>query len=98
MLELGPNSAEFHRDLGKYIYKSGVEVLVTIGEKAQSIYDGYLSLSENLTDKKDMLKNAYHFEDKNVFYNRMYDIIKTGDTILLKGSRANRMEELIDNL
>ena len=98
MLELGPKSAEFHLDLGEYIYKSGIKVLIAIGEKAESIYHGFKSMAEEQIGKNSQLKNAYFFRDKNDFYKKMSKIIKTGDTVLVKGSRSNKMEELVERL
>ena len=38
MLELGPDEARFHREVGEHARSAGVEVLVTVGPRAREMY------------------------------------------------------------
>ncbi len=90
MLELGIKSAEFHRDLGKNLPKS-IDILVTVGEQAKHIAEG-----SNEAEKKP--EEVIICNDYLKASNKLVDIIKKGDKILIKGSRLMKLEEIINKL
>jgi UDP-N-acetylmuramoyl-tripeptide--D-alanyl-D-alanine ligase len=88
MLELGEQSPELHKNLGKNLPNS-IDILVTVGEQAKYIAIG----AQEKGKKLDMILT---FENPTQAGNKLVDIIKITDKILIKGSRAVKMEEIIN--
>ncbi|MFC1512244.1 UDP-N-acetylmuramoyl-tripeptide--D-alanyl-D-alanine ligase [Candidatus Latescibacterota bacterium] len=91
MLELGVMSEQAHRDIGEYYARAGVDILVVVGKFADLYAAG--ALGGGLTAEKVRCFQAG--EDAAVFLNLEK---RPGDLILVKGSRALKMERLIDML
>ncbi len=85
MLELGKWGKRMHRELGK-LAATSCQVLVTAGK-----------LSRNLAEEAILsgMKDVFICENSQEAGKKIAEIIKSGDTILVKGSRAMRMEEAI---
>jgi UDP-N-acetylmuramoyl-tripeptide--D-alanyl-D-alanine ligase len=91
MLELGKWADEAHANTGEFAFRSGVDILVGVGDKGSVIADGAKMIGMNAGSvfvKKD---NAEAAEFLNGF-------IKNGDVILIKGSRGMKMEKISENL
>lgn len=91
MLELGRIENAAHREIGKYLYKNGVDVLIGVGSMGEIIAEG--ASEAGMAEQ-----NIYVYkcnEDAASFINK---IMKSGDAILVKGSRALEMEEIVDLL
>ena len=89
MFELGSKSEKYHEDLGKYLLSSGIDVLIALGEKSEIAYCTYMN-------EKESLDECYYFADKDSLIKSVKDIIRDEDVILIKGSRGNRMEDIIN--
>jgi UDP-N-acetylmuramoyl-tripeptide--D-alanyl-D-alanine ligase len=79
MLELGPQAREYHRELGREASAAGVELLVTVGPLAGAIgeeFDGELHRTEDAAAAARILP----------------DLIRSGDVVLIKGSRGVGLE------
>jgi UDP-N-acetylmuramoyl-tripeptide--D-alanyl-D-alanine ligase len=87
MLELGFESKLKHQEVGAYAVQKGVDLLITIGSKARAIAAG--ADSEMAADKIIILDNNQDCIDF------LGAEIKADDLILIKGSRANKLEEII---
>lgn len=86
MLELGEKSAELHRDIGEYVVKKGIDLLVCYGKNAKYI-----------AQRADELGlHAGCSEDKKMVLNFLKYKLRPGDIVLFKASRGMKMEELID--
>lgn len=90
MLELGESSAEKHQKIGEYAAKKSIDILITVGKEAEEIAAG--AASKMQTEK--IVKLA----DNEACINFLLNEIKSGDLILVKGSRANKLEEIIEEL
>ncbi|MCJ7666112.1 MAG: UDP-N-acetylmuramoyl-tripeptide--D-alanyl-D-alanine ligase [Actinobacteria bacterium] len=90
MLELGDRADEFHYEIGKYLIEKDIDVLIALGKLAKNIYRGF---KENRTDPEKM--SCYYFAEKKEFRSNLKNLIKPRDIVLIKGSRANKMEEII---
>ncbi|MTI61676.1 MAG: UDP-N-acetylmuramoyl-tripeptide--D-alanyl-D-alanine ligase [Firmicutes bacterium] len=89
MLELGSNESRAHLELGKKIADSAVDVLITVGEIAQLIARGAI--------QGNMKKENIHIFDNNKQAAVLLNNILVGnDTVLVKGSRGNKMEEIVE--
>jgi UDP-N-acetylmuramyl pentapeptide synthase len=87
MRELGEAEIEFHREIGKYINQINIDAVITFG-----------SLSKYIFDVLDDSKKLEHFSDKNTLQNKIKDILKDGDFVMLKGSKSTLMYEIAEFL
>lgn len=87
MNELGSQELIGHKETGKCAADLGIDVLVTVGEKGKMIEHGAKE-SEN----KEI--TLLHFDTKEELYPELKNILKDGDVILLKASRAFEMEKI----
>ncbi len=91
MLELGEISAEAHRDLGRAAAALPCDVLVTVGDLAR--YAGEEALRLGKTPAEVLM-----FDDKAEAARAIMEMARPGDVVLVKGSRAMRMEEVVSAL
>jgi UDP-N-acetylmuramoyl-tripeptide--D-alanyl-D-alanine ligase len=96
MLELGRDSEKLHFNLGEYIFDSGIDVLITIGKLSGYISEGFKHAMLKDPGKNTDKDRIYHFKDKKNLAAKLAKILNNSDTVLIKGSRANRLETLID--
>lgn len=87
MLELGIHSENEHYKIGFLAANIGIDILITVGEKSEAIARGAL---ENGMHKD----NVFHFADNHHVINEIWNILLPLDTVLIKGSRAVKMEEI----
>ena len=94
MRELGERTEECHRDLGRKVATSGVDVLWATGADAGRAADAALHC------KAEDGKSVHRMEPEQVFFSpdardaarRLPEFLQPGDVILIKGSRALKME------
>lgn len=91
MLELGPRSIEFHKMIGESIANSNIEGLLTLGKLSKYV------LRQAKRSGMDR-KNLWHCSTHDEIADILRKVVKKGDAVLLKGSRAMRLEEVIDKL
>ena len=90
MLELGSFSRMGHFSVGAFAAEAGVDLLVTVGSEAKAIAEGALSVKPGL---------ACHVCDGNAQALRVLrTILVPGDTVLVKGSRGMKTEEIVKSL
>ena len=90
MLELGDQSLRKHREVGAYAADKGLDFLITIGREAAEIAAG----AETKMDSDQILA----LENNKECINFLTSEIKEEDLILIKGSRANKLEEIAAEL
>jgi UDP-N-acetylmuramoyl-tripeptide--D-alanyl-D-alanine ligase len=86
MLELGEQSEELHRQIGKNTARYGVDILLTFGPLSKAIHDTAV------------VETKAHFENKTALTEYLIRMLADGDIVLVKGSRGMKMEEVILNL
>jgi UDP-N-acetylmuramoyl-tripeptide--D-alanyl-D-alanine ligase len=86
MRELGEKSPEYHRELGRFLKSSGVSVIALIGQEMSEAYDELGA------------ERAKLFQDKGPLIDYIAGQVEKGDTVLVKGSRASKMEEIVEAL
>lgn len=92
MLELGEQTAEAHRSIGRYIAGLGIEYLIVMGEFAPAlITEGAI---EGGMDKSHILTASSHEEAVRILKQKT----SGHDFVLVKGSRRMRMEEVVKGL
>ena len=91
MLELGPHTEIEHRELGKKVAELGIEYLYTVGERAKFIAQAaaFAGMKED---------RILTFADASSAGKVLQEKIKTGDTLLIKGSQGMRMEKITREL
>lgn len=85
MLELGSHGKKYHLQLGR-VAKSYCNLLIGVGELARYYKEGMGT------------ENAHYFNSKEEAFHFLKDLIRPGDTLLIKGSRLMQMEEIADAL
>lgn len=93
MRELDEFSEEEHRALGKIICQMGVDVFVAVGEM--------MSLAAEESRKtcgEGAAPEIYMFRNADKANESIMDIIKQGDTVLIKGSRSMKMDHVAERI
>ncbi len=85
MLELGPDSAQLHRQTGEALSRMDIERIVGVGELG-----GLLAQSAERCGT-----DARAFADLDALRSALSDVLGEGDVVLLKGSRGAALERLI---
>jgi UDP-N-acetylmuramoyl-tripeptide--D-alanyl-D-alanine ligase len=93
MLELGEFSQDEHRETGKMLSESGVDVFIAVGEKM-----GLAAAESARVRGEKALPQIVCFRDVNETSKEIMSILKKGDTVLFKGSRSMTMEKIMENL
>jgi UDP-N-acetylmuramoyl-tripeptide--D-alanyl-D-alanine ligase len=78
MLELGPDEARFHAEVGAHARAAGVDLLVAVGPRAAHFADGY--------------GEVVALPDAQAAAETVPDLLQPGDTVLLKASRGVGLE------
>ena len=91
MLELGTLSGRFHHLVGRQAAESGIDLIVAVGKLAEHVAKG--AQEAGMSDKKIKMCNLTKEACAAVL-----QLIKKGDTILVKGSRAMKMEQIVTEL
>ena len=86
MLELGDWMREEHEKIGVFLAKKGVNVLITLGDEAL-----YIAKAAKEAGLMNIYSVTTHAEAADILHN----IMKPGDTVLLKGSRSFAMEKIL---
>jgi UDP-N-acetylmuramoyl-tripeptide--D-alanyl-D-alanine ligase len=89
MLELGPRASLFHREAGQTVASHPFDLVITVGEFSKDMVEG--AVNKGFVKKK--LKSFRTSEEAGDFLKGQ---LKSEDTVLLKGSRALRMEKVIE--
>jgi UDP-N-acetylmuramyl pentapeptide synthase len=91
MNELGESAAEAHRDIGRFAAELGIDFVFALGARAESLAAGAVAAGMNPTH---VAADCKHAE----VYTRVRDLLRPGDWVLVKGSRAMKMERVIEAL
>ena len=89
MLELGDIAVSAHRQIGEKLANEKIDVLVTVGDLAQHIA---------AAAKEKGLVVAVACTDHAAAQRELNRLLKPGDTILVKGSRGMKMEQIVEYL
>ena len=91
MKELGKEAPRCHREIGAEVVRQGFDSLYTWGEEASHIHEGALEAGMDETE-------AVHFVSKEEMIRRLESNVTKNDVVLVKGSRAMKMEEVVNAL
>jgi UDP-N-acetylmuramoyl-tripeptide--D-alanyl-D-alanine ligase len=83
--ELGPRSLDLHREVGERALAAGVERLATVGQLSAAASEAFGT-------------GAQHFPDSASLVEVLRGELAEDDLVLVKGSRAARMERVVKAL
>ena len=87
MLELGKNSAQIHKEIGRYAAESGVHMLFTYGDYASSLVDGFCQVRSGM---------AFAYGSHQLLAKDLEKLLSLSDRpnhVVVKGSRSMKMEK-----
>lgn len=90
MLELGEESPKYHSEVGDYVAKKKVDLLIAVGDEAKYIAEASKTI---LGDEK-----VYYYSDKEKLMSKISTILQLGDIILVKGSRGMEMDQVVKKI
>lgn len=88
MLELGRWAEALHRDVGSYVARAGIHVLV--GIRGAALYMVDAAIVSGMRDA------AFFFDEPEAAGAFVKDMAREGDAILFKGSRGTRVEKALE--
>lgn len=88
MRELGAFAEEAHKQVGRAVQETPIRLLVTVGALAEGI-------AEEARRSKNPLPDFAHFPDSEACAAGVLPLLKEGDVVLVKGSRAMEMEKIV---
>lgn len=91
MYELGKFTRKFHNDVGGLFAGIQLKRLILTGKYSDYYTNGFLKSGGN----KEIVKI---FNNKQKISRYLQKILEKGDTLFVKGSRKNKLEEILDNL
>lgn len=84
MMELGPEEARYHREVGEAAAADGIDLVIAVGERAAAYAAGASG------------REAVHLATVEEALDRVPGLLREGDAVLLKGSRSMGLERLGD--
>ncbi|MBF0352397.1 MAG: UDP-N-acetylmuramoyl-tripeptide--D-alanyl-D-alanine ligase [SAR324 cluster bacterium] len=89
MAELGQHSMSLHLQTGQMFYQSGISMLLACGDNESQYYlDGWKNAGGSD-------RNSFHAGELEDLFNYFQNILRPADIVLVKGSRAARMENFV---
>ena len=101
MGELGEKSKQLHEELGLYAQGAGINKLFCCGPLSRFTQHGFIEKhASSMVNKKDIVvkQTAVHFAQKSDLIIELKKEAKAGTTILVKGSRSSKMENVVEAL
>ncbi len=91
MLELGEQAPELHREMGEFLGGRDIQLLIAIGEYGREVLKGWNSVASSA-------RQAMHFQEPERAWKPVWDRLKAGDGLLLKGSRKLGLEQIVNRI
>ena len=88
MFELGEDEIALHKKVGEYAAENNIDRIICIGELSRAMYEGAKKISGNV----------FWFKDVDSALNEIFDILKAGDTVLIKASHGMAFNRIVDKV
>lgn len=90
MFELGQRERQLHGEVGAYAVEKGIDVLICTGELSGCMYEKAVSLGGK--------SEVYYFETRDAMMKELKNILKPGDSVLVKASHGMQFEKVVELL
>lgn len=90
MGELGPSSARLHRESGYLIAREGVDLVLATGASTVELAEAAATGAASC--------RVHYFPSVGALLPRLPELVQAGDLVLVKGSRASRMEKVVGRI
>ena len=87
MAELGPDAERYHREVGALAARSGIDIVIAVGDFARAYLDGAGSSVD-----------GRWVDSAETAVDRLAELVRSGDRVLVKGSRSAGLEAIPDLL
>jgi UDP-N-acetylmuramoyl-tripeptide--D-alanyl-D-alanine ligase len=87
MLELGDKAQEWHEKVAEFALSQDIDFLISVGKEGYWYHQRYLESKRN---------NVFHFVNNPDVNSWLKENVKETDTVLIKGSRGFKLEEVGD--
>jgi UDP-N-acetylmuramoyl-tripeptide--D-alanyl-D-alanine ligase len=91
MLELGDQTRSGHSAVGKKIFSAKIDIFVAVGERMKAASSELIAMGFPSA-------NIFQFDDADSAGEKIKQLIKPGDFILVKGSQGMRMEKIVEKI
>lgn len=91
MLELGEQTEIGHRDVGRKVFSTKIDIFIAVGERMQYAIEQLIALGFPRA-------NILHFNDPSSAAEKVSQIVREGDFVLVKGSQGMRMEKIVEKI
>ena len=91
VLELGTFSKKIHERIGLEIVKHKVDIVFAIGENVKDTV-------RTLKEEKFNMSNVYSFDSEDQAHEKIKEILKPGDIVLVKGSNGMHLINIVDDI
>ena len=85
MKELGEDELSLHEEVGRYAKERGIDLLIAVGALSKKLSEGFG-------------EGAVYFESVDLACEKIRDLIKDGDTVLVKASHSMHFERIVEAL
>ena len=89
MLELGKYVVELHKEVGEEVAKNNIDILICAGENSNYIIEGA---------KNNPQVEKYLLKTNDEILQKLHEILKKGDVVLVKASNAMKFYEICQKL
>ena len=86
MKELGKDEVKFHEEIADYCEEK-IDTIICYGDLAENTFNG----SKNIT-------LSLHFNSKEALSNKVCNLLKKNDIVLLKGSRSMGLDSVAEDI
>lgn len=89
VLEVGDYNEEIHTKIGEELFKSNLDIIVTIGDNTR--------YTDKFLENKGF-DNRYHFNNESESYEFFDDMLRDGDVVLFKASNGMKLKNIVNHL
>ena len=90
MFELGANEQALHEEIGTYAAYHNIDCVICVGNLSRHMYAGMKAVESD--------SRAYYFETRDVMLEHLGELLKEGDTVLIKASHSMHFEEVVKQI
>jgi len=91
MLELGDQTELGHKEVGKKIFSEKIDIFIAVGRRMRYAIEQLVALGFPQS-------NILQLEDPMTAAEKIFQIVREGDLVLVKGSQGMRMEKIVEKI